>query len=312
MFKVKKTKISVKKIATFLKSNYDGIDFDVTSVSSLDNVKNNSVLFYSKMSDQNFKLKDTITYDLKKLKKYKNIILICDLETKKLLKDIPSLISNNPRLDFSRLMMKFFVSDEFKPGIHVSAIIEKNSIIGNNVYIGPHCYVGNNVEIGNNVKILSNTSIFGKTKIGKNSVILSNTTVGSEGFGFIFDGKNSNHFPHIGSVIIGNNVWIGSNSTIDKSALDSTIIGDDVKIDTLVNVGHNTSIGKSTWISANSTICGRSKIGKNCLIAPNSVIDVGVKLGDNCLVGSSSLVRKSFPKNSILVGSPAQILRKNI
>ena len=312
MFEIKKTKISVKEIAAFLKINYNGHNFDITSVSSLENIKNNSVLFYSKMSDQNFKLKDTMTYNLKNLKNYKNILLICDPETKKILKDIPTLISKNPRLDFSRIMIKFFVYDEFKPGIHSSAIIEKNSIIGNNVYIGPHCYIGNNVEIGNNVMILCNTSVFGKTKIGMNSVILSNTTIGSEGFGFIFDGKNSNHFPHIGSVIIGNNVWIGSNSTIEKSSLDSTIIDDDVKIDTLVNVGHNTHIGKSTWISANSTICGRSKIGKNCLIAPNSVIDVGVKLGDNCLVGSSSLVRKSFPKNSILIGSPAKILRKNI
>ena len=311
MFELKKTKISTKKIATFLKSNYSGPNFDITAVSSLNNIKNNSILFYSKMSDQNFKLKDTMIYDLKKLKKYKNILLICDVETKKHLKNITVLISKNPRLDFSRVMMKFFVSDEFKPGIHSSAIIEKNSIIGNNVYIGPHCYIGNNVEIGNNVKILSNTSIFGKTKIGQDSTILSNTTIGSEGFGFIFDGKNSNHFPHIGSIIIGNNVWIGSNSTIDKAALDSTIIADDVKIDTLVNVGHNTNIGKSTWISANSTICGRAKIGKNCLIAPNSVIDVGVKLGDSCLVGSSSLVRKNFPKNSILIGSPAKILRKN-
>lgn len=311
MFEFKKTKVSIKKIASFLKIDYSGKNFYVSNISSLDNIKNNSLLFYSKMLDQNFNLKDTASYDLNKLKNHKNIVLICDKETKKLVKNIPTLISKNPRLDFSRIMMKFFVSDEFKPGIHSSCVVEKKSIIGKNVYIGPHCYIGKNVKIGNNVKILSNTTIFGRTEIGDNSVILSNTTVGSEGFGFIFDGKSSFHFPHIGSIIIGKNVWIGSNSTIDKSALDTTVIDDDVKIDTLVNVGHNTSIGKSTWISANTTICGRAKIGKNCLIAPNSVIDIGIKLGDNCLVGSSSLVRKNFPKNSVLIGSPAHILRKN-
>ena len=158
---------------------------------------------------------------------------------------------------------------------------------------------------------MSNTSIFGRAKIGDNSVILSNTTIGSEGFGFIFDGESSYHFPHVGSITIGKNVWIGSNSTIDKSTLDTTIIEDDVKIDTLVNIGHNTTIGKSTWISANTTICGRAKIGKNCLIAPNSVVDVGIEIGDNCLIGSASLVRKNFPKNSVLIGSPARVLRKN-
>ena len=84
-----------------------------------------------------------------------------------------------------------------------------------------------------------------------------------------------------------------------------------MKIDTLVNVGHNTHIGKSTWISANTTICGKAKIGKKCLIAPQTVIDVGVKLGDNCLIGSASLVRKDFPKNSVIIGSPARLLRKN-
>lgn len=311
LFELKTTKISIKKIADFLKSDFNGKNIHVSTISSLDNIKNNSILFYSKMSDLNFNLKDTVHYDLKKLKNYKNIVLICDKETNKLLKNIPTIISKNPRLDFSRVMMKFFISDEFKSGIHRSTIIEKNSSVGKNVYIGPHCYIGKNVKIGNNVKILSNTSIFGRAKIGDNSVILSNTTIGSEGFGFIFDGESSYHFPHVGSITIGKNVWVGSNSTIDKSTLDATIIEDDVKIDTLVNIGHNTTIGKSTWISANTTICGRAKIGKNCLIAPNSVVDVGIEIGDNCLIGSASLVRKNFPKNSVLIGSPARVLRKN-
>jgi len=169
LFEPKITKIPIKKIADFLKTDFSG----------------------------------------------KNIALICDKDTKKLVKNIPIIISKNPRLDFSRIMMKFFVSDEFKPGIHRSTIIEKNSSIGKNVYIGPHCYIGKNVKIGNNVKILSNTSIFGRTKIGDNSIILSNTTIGSEGFGFIFDGKSSFHFPHVGSITIGKDVWIGSNSTIE-------------------------------------------------------------------------------------------------
>ena len=83
MFELKTTKISVKKIATFLKSNYTGKNFHISLISSLDNVKNNSILFYSEMSDQNFNLKDTVNYDLKKLQNYKNIVLICDKETKK-------------------------------------------------------------------------------------------------------------------------------------------------------------------------------------------------------------------------------------
>ena len=224
MFEIKSANISVKRIASFLKHNYLGKNFNVSTISSLDHIKNNSIVFYSRFSEPDFKVKDSATYDLKKLKNYKNVVLICDKETKKNIRGIPVIISKNPRLDYSRIVMKFFVDDEFKPGIHSSAIIEKESIIGKNAYIGPFCYIGKNVKIGNNVKILSNSSIFGKTEIGSNSIILSNTTIGSEGFGFSFDGKNSFHFPHIGSVLIGKNVWVGSNTTIEKSAIDKTII----------------------------------------------------------------------------------------
>ena len=244
MFELKTTKISIKKIATFLKSNYTGKNFHVSLISSLDNVKNNSILFYSEMSDQNFNLKDTVNYDLKKLQNYKNIVLICDKETKKRLKNIPVLVSKNPRLDLSRVMMKLFVNDEFKPGIHSSSIIEKNSTIGKNVYIGPHCYIGNNVKIGNGTKILANVCIYGKTQNGSNSVILSNTTIGSEGFTFYYDDDEFFHFPHLGTIKIGNHVWIGSNCTIEKSQLEETVIEDHVKIDDLVQIGHNSIIKK--------------------------------------------------------------------
>ena len=208
--------------------------------------------------------------------------------------------------------MEFFSQEEFKTGIHKTAIIEKNSIIGKDVYIGPHCYIGNDVKIGNNTKILHNTCIYGKTEIGSNSIIKSNTTIGSEGFGFTYTGDELFHLPHIGSIVIGDNVWIGSNSTVEKSHIDQTVIEDHVKIDDLVHIGHNTIIKKFTQITAGSIIVGRTKIGKGCWIAPNSVIDVGCEIGDNCIVGTSSLVRSRFQKNSVIVGSPAKFLRKNV
>ena len=311
MYDIKKNKISVKKIAAFLKSNYSGEDFNITSVSSLNNVKNNSILFYSKQSNLKFKLKDTVKYDLKKLESFRNIVLITTDEFKNKI-NVPIIQSKNPRLDFSRVIMKFFAKEEFMPGIHNTAIIDKKSIIGKNVYIGPYCHVGKNVKIGDNVKILNNTSVYGKTEIGSNSVIMSNTVIGSEGFGFIFDDEGLFHFPHLGSVLIGKNVWIGPHCTIEKSTIDQTIIEDHVKIDSLVNIGHNSIIRKSSYVSAGSIICGRVKIGKNCHIAPNSVIDMGCEIGDDCLIGTSSLVRSNFPKNSVIIGSPAKRIRKNV
>lgn len=311
MYELKKNKITVKEITSFLKSDYIGENFVITSASSLNNIKNNSILFYSEQSNPKFKLKDTVKYDLKKLENYKNIVLITTDEFRKKI-NIPTISSKNPRLDFSRVIMKFFAKEEFKSGIHKTVIIDKKSIIGNNVYIGPYCSIGKNVKIGNNVKIFNNTSIFGKTEIGSNSVIMSNTVIGSEGFGFIFNDESLSHFPHLGSVKIGNNVWVGPNCTIEKSTVDQTIIEDHVKIDTLVNIGHNTIIGESSCITAGNIICGKAKIGKRCYVAPNSVIDVNCDIGDDCIIGTSSLVRSNFPKNSVIIGSPAKRIRKNV
>ena len=309
MYQPRKNKISIKKIAKFLKTSYTGKDFDITSLSSLNNVKNNSLLFYSELANYQFKIKDNVTYDLKKLEKFKNIALITTDEIKNKI-NIPIISSENPRLDFQRVAMKFFTEDEFSPGIHKTAVVEKSSTIGKDVYIGPHCYIGNNVKIGDKTKILANVCIYGKTQIGSNSVILSNTTIGSEGFSFYFDADEFFHFPHLGSVLIGDNVWIGSNCTVEKSQIDQTIIEDHVKIDDIVHVGHNSIVKKAAQITAGSVISGRAKIGKGCWIAPNSVIDAGCEIGDGCIVGTASLVMSNFPKNSVIVGSPARLLKK--
>jgi len=311
MYQVRKNKVSIKKIAKFLKINYRGKDFYIESISSLNNIKNNSILFYSDLAFVKFKIKDNVQYELKKLEKFENIALIANDKIRKKI-NITILPSKHPRFDFYRVVMEFFSDDEFKSGIHKTAIVEKNSIIGKDVYIGPHCYIGNNVKIGNNTKILHNTCIYGETEIGSNSIIKSNTTIGSEGFSFSYTGDELFHFPHIGSVVIGDNVWIGSNCAVEKSEIDKTIIEDHVKIDDLVQIGHNSKIKKFTQITAGSVIGGRTKIGKGCWIAPNSVIDIGCEIGDHCFVGTSSLVRSNFSKNSVIVGSPAKFLRKTV
>ena len=308
MYRFKKNKISVKEISAFLKRDYTGRDFDITSISSMNNIKNNSLLFYSDIINFKFKLKDNVNYDLKNLEKFKNIVLITTDEFKEKI-NVPVISSQNPRLDFQRVVMEFFSEDRFKPGIHKTAIIEKNTSVGSDVYIGPHCYIGNDVKIGKKTKIFANTCIYGKTEIGSGSIIESNTTIGSEGFSF--SGDELFHFPHLGSIVIGNNVWIGSNCTVEKSQIDETVIEDDVKIDDLVQIGHNSIIKKHTQIAAGSIICGRVKIGTGCWVAPNVVIDNGYEIGDNCIIGASSLIRSNFPINSVIAGSPGKLLRKN-
>jgi UDP-3-O-[3-hydroxymyristoyl] glucosamine N-acyltransferase len=310
MFKERKTNISVKKIAEFLKREYEGENFDVTCVSSMNDIRNNSLLFYSELTNVKFKIKDNVEYDFKKLDEYQDIVLITTDDIAKKI-NIPVISSKNPRLDFQRVIMEFFSDDEFKSGIHSSVTLESNVKIGKNVYVGPNCYIGKDVVLGDNTKILSNTVIFGVTEIGKNCVISSNCTIGSEGFSFSYDEKGFVHFNHIGGILIGDNVWIGSNCTVEKSQLDQTIIEDDVKIDDLVHISHNTVIKKFSQITVGAIICGRAKIGKDCWIAPNAVIDTGCQIGNNCFVGISSVVRNNFPDNCVVVGTPAKLLRKN-
>jgi len=244
MYNLKKKKISIKEISIFLKSPYDGRDFKISSISSLNNIKNDSILFYSDIVNTKFQIKDNVNYNLKNLEKYKNVVLISSKKIKNKIKT-PVLISKNPRLDFQRVMMKFFINDEIKSGIHSTAVIENGAKIGKHVFVGSNCYIGKNVSIGNNTKILSNTCIYGNTDIGQNSVIKSNSTIGSEGFSFSFTDNEFVHFPHVGKIKIGNSVWIGSNCTVEKSQLEQTIIEDHVKIDDLVQVGHNSKIKNS-------------------------------------------------------------------
>ena len=311
MYNLKEKSISVKEISNFLNINYTGKNFKISSISSLNNIKNNSILFYSDVVNTKFQIKDNVEYNLKKLEKFHNVILISFKSVKNQIKT-PVLVSKNPRLDFQRVLMEFFVEEEIKPGIHKTAIIDDGAKIGKNVFVGSNCYIATNVTIGENTKILSNTCIFSNTTIGKNSVIKSNTTIGSEGFSFSYTGDELFHFPHLGSILIGNNVWIGSNCTIEKSQMDQTIIEDHVKIDDLVQISHNSKIKKFTQITAGAIICGRAEIGEGCWLAPNSVISDGCKIGKNCIVGALSYVKNNFPKNSVLVGSPAKLLRKNV
>jgi UDP-3-O-[3-hydroxymyristoyl] glucosamine N-acyltransferase len=309
MYRLKKNHVSVKEIANFLDYDYLNEDFFVEQVSTIDNIKNSSVVFFTNIINPKFNLKDNQTYNLKELEKFKNILLITDQDTLDI--SVPTIISKNPRLDFQRLIMNFFSKDEFTSGIHKTAVIESNVKLGKDVYVGPNCYIGNDVSIGDNSKILSNVSIFGISEIGKNCVISSNSTIGSEGFSFTFDNDHFIHFNHLGKISIGNNVWIGSNCTIERAQIDKTLIEDHVKIDDLVHISHNTTIKKFSQITVGSMILGRAIVGEHCWISPNCVIENGYEIGDNSIVGTSSLVRNNFPSNSVIIGTPAKLVRTN-
>lgn len=300
MYQKKSDAYYAVEFAKFLRKKINGKNYVIYQPCSLDNLKENSILFLSKSAYFE-------GFDMRKLDKFSELLVVMYYEFSEKPK-CSYILSKNPRLDFVRILNYFFVK-EFKPCIHETVVIEKGASIGKNVFIGGNSYIGNEVSIGNNTKIFNNVVISGKVDIGANCVIKSNATIGSEGFSFVTESKNLNHFPQIGRIIIGKNVWIGSNSAIERAALDSTIIEDDVKIDDLVQIGHNSIIKKASQITAGTIICGRVKVGKRVWIAPNSSIDCDVVIGDNAWIGMGAVVLKDVKKDTVVVGNPSKFLK---
>ena len=184
--------------------------------------------------------------------------------------------------------------------------VGENSIIGENCVIENQVFIGNNVEVGNDCKFYPGVKILDDTIIGQNCIIHSSTTIGSDGFGFAPNDDGSfKKIPQTGNVVIGDNVEIGSNSTIDRATLGSTIISDGVKLDNQIQIAHNVEIGENTAIAAQSGIAGSTKIGKNCMIGGQVGIIGHIKIGDNVKIQAQAGVTSNIESNSRVTGTPA-------
>ncbi len=184
--------------------------------------------------------------------------------------------------------------------------IGKNSIVGDNCVIDSQVFIGDNVKIGNNCKIYPGTKILNDTIIGNSCIIHSSCSIGSDGFGFApNDDGTYKKIPQTGNVVIGNNVEIGSNSTIDRATIGSTIIKDGVKLDNQIQIAHNVEIGENTAIAAQSGIAGSTKIGKNCMIGGQVGIIGHLKIGDNVKIQAQAGVTSDVESNARITGTPA-------
>jgi UDP-3-O-[3-hydroxymyristoyl] glucosamine N-acyltransferase len=214
----------------------------------------------------------------------------------------------NPRLDFIRVLKSYFEPPP-KRGIHPTAIIGKKAVLGKSVLIGPYALIGSEAVIGDHSRVGSGVRIEGRVQIGKNCYIKPNSVIGCQGFGFEFSETSGlMHFPHIGRIVIGDDVWIGACTTIELGTLGTTHVADGCKIDDLVQVGHNVFVGECSMVMANTVICGGASIGKRCWIAPNSVIKEKVKLGDRVTVGLGAVVLRDVPEGLTVAGVPARPL----
>ena len=186
------------------------------------------------------------------------------------------------------------------------AYLGENVKLGKNCKIYPHVFIGNNTRIGDNCIIHPGVKIYHDTQIGNQVIIHAGTVIGSDGFGFAPQADGSfKKVPQIGNVVIGDQVEIGANATIDRATIGSTLIKSGAKLDNLIQVAHNVEVGHSTVIAAQAGISGSTKIGNGVMIGGQAGIVGHIQLGDGAKVNAQSGVSKSIEAGKAVTGSPA-------
>ena len=186
------------------------------------------------------------------------------------------------------------------------AVIEAGAKIGDNVKIYPQCYIGDNVVIGDGTKIYAGVKIYEGCRIGRNCILHAGAVIGADGFGFAPNAEGGfDKIPQLGNVIIEDDVEIGANTCIDRAKTDSTIIRRGVKLDNLIQIGHNVEVGENTVSSAQTGIAGTSKVGRNCVLAGQVGVADHVTIGNGVKIGSKSGIDKDVPDGEVRLGYPA-------
>ena len=226
--------------------------------------------------------------------------------------ELPRIISDNPYAYFAKVSALLNPLPSVMAGVHASAIvsdtakidetacIEATAVIGAGATIGAHsvvgagCYVGDNVVIGNHVRLYPRVVVYHDCVIGNHLIAHSGVVIGGDGFGIAMDAGRWIKIPQIGRVVIGNDVEIGANTTIDRGALDDTVIEDGVKLDNQIQIAHNVRIGAHTAIAGCVGIAGSTTIGKYCLIGGSAGILGHLQIADRVEISAFSLIGKSI------------------
>ena len=235
----------------------------------------------------------------------------------------PLLCTANPYLAFAKILTLYSQKPYQARGIDLKAWISPTAQMGQEpsiypfVFIGERCRIGDRVTlyagvvvgedstVGDDSILYPNVSLYPGTTLGKRVILHSGVVVGSDGFGYVKEGRKNRKIPQVGSVVIEDDVEIGANTTIDRAALGKTIIRRGVKIDNLVQVAHNVVIGEDSIIVAQVGISGSTKVGSNVTLAGQVGLVGHIKIGDNVVVGAQAGVTHDLAANQGYVGSPA-------
>lgn len=218
---------------------------------------------------------------------------------------------NQIKLKKAGIEQPSFISDKASIGENVYvgafAYVGSGAKIGKNVKIYPHSFIGDNVFIGDDTTLFSGVKIYSDCSVGAHCTLHSGVIIGGDGFGFAPNSENNyNKVPQIGNVVIEDRVEIGSNTTIDRATLGSTIVRKGVKLDNLIQIAHNVEIGENTVIAAQTGIAGSTKIGRDCMIGGQVGIVGHISIANGVKIAAQSGIGQSISKeNEIVQGSPA-------
>lgn len=272
-------------------------DFIINKVSTLEEADADSLIWVAKNKPSRVDIINGVA----------SRVIVCDpaIDISKIDTNLKTLIlTPDPRLYFLYIVRQFFTPESPKE-IHPSAVIHPDAEIGQNVFIGPNCIIGK-VKIGDDCSIFGNVYLFDNVQIGARTVIKPGSVIGGEGYGYQKNGEGLwEKFPHLGGVIIGEDVEIGSNSCIDRGTLGNTLIKKGAKIDNLVHIAHNVVIGERTMVIAHSQIAGSSVVGDDVWISPSCSLAKSV-IGNGSTIGIGSVVIRNIRENEMWFGNPAK------
>lgn len=242
----------------------------------------------------------------------------------------PHIKVDNPRLAFAQVLEEFAWAPDVSPGIDPSAVVHETAKLGKGVAIGPQVvvgaearigkgtvlmggvYVGSGTVLGENCLVYPNVCVRERLQIGNRVIIHAGAVVGEDGFGFVPSPEGYVKVPHIGTVIIEDDVEIGANTAIERGTCGATIIRRGTKIGNLVQVGHNSEIGEDCLVVALTGIAGSATLGQRVVLAGQSGVTGHLEVGNDCVVAARGLVAGDLPPGSYVSGFPARSHRENM
>jgi len=215
---------------------------------------------------------------------------------------LPRIVAEKPYAYFAKVSQLFNSTVQQEPGVHPSAVVAKSAKLGKGVSIGAGCVVGEGVTIGEGSCLYPRVVIYPNCSLGKRVILHSGAVIGADGFGIAPEEGRWVKIPQIGGVRIGDDVEIGANTTIDRGALDDTVIEEGVKLDNQIQVAHNVRIGAHTAIAACTGIAGSADIGRHCIIGGAAMIHGHIKIADHVKVSAGTLISRSLTRPGTYTG----------